>query len=205
MFMIFIILVIEGCAYNMDSLSDSSVDSRENYKNDIVLGSVDSRENYKNDIVLGSVDSLITVMSIVSTFHALHGGPHLVLMVIVLGLSNVISDGISMMSSRYLSRRINTDHASAMSSGFYTWLSFTTSGFIPLIPFILPISTQLKFTSSYIVAFIVLLVAIMIGYDMSMDKLQENKAQIIISIIIPIVTVGIAYFIGSMFSYVRKI
>ncbi len=162
-------------------------------------------ESYKNDLVLGSVDSLITVMSIVSTFHGMRGGSHVVLLVLVLGLTNVISDGISMMSSRYLSRRVSTDHASALSSGFYTWLSFTICGFIPLIPFILPIPTYWKFIISYITALIVLIVSIMIGYDITIDNYDENLGQNIISLAIPIITIFIAYFIGSMFSHVRKI
>jgi VIT1/CCC1 family predicted Fe2+/Mn2+ transporter len=162
-------------------------------------------ETYKNDMVLGSVDSLITVMSIVSTFHGLGGGLKVVLLVIVLGVSNVISDGISMFSSRYISRRINADHAIALNSGLYTWLAFTVCGLIPIIPFILPLPIYTKFVASYIIALIVLVATIMIGYDITYDRMYDEKWQLLLSISIPIATIVIAYFIGNVFSHVRKI
>jgi hypothetical protein len=170
-----------------------------------IFGKSPTFPSARDDIILGSVDSLITVMSVVSTFHGLGGIPPVIL-IIALAVSNTITDGVSMFSSRYLSQTAHTDRETALNSGVYTWMSFTICGLLPVIPFLLPASRVSMFVLSYVIAMIVLLVVAVIGYEITPDNIGtvHVKTHLVEVIMLPVATICLAYVIGYMFSHHTK-
>ena len=108
---------------------------------------------YIGDLVLGANDGIITSFAVISGA-AGAGLPAFV--VIVLGLANLVADGISMGLSNYLSlestreaeeragiseKRLN--HLSK--HGLATALAFSSAGILPLIPYFFNISPSSQF------------------------------------------------------------
>ncbi|OHB03582.1 MAG: hypothetical protein A3B03_02560 [Candidatus Zambryskibacteria bacterium RIFCSPLOWO2_01_FULL_42_41] len=109
---------------------------------------------YIGDLVLGANDGIITSFAVISGA-AGAGLPAFV--VIVLGLANLVADGISMGLSNYLSLRstkeaelrvgINEtrlDHPSR--HGLATGLAFVSAGALPLIPYFFNTSPSARFS-----------------------------------------------------------
>ena len=109
---------------------------------------------YIGDLVLGANDGIITSFAVISGA-AGAGLPAFV--VIVLGLANLVADGISMGLSNYLSlestkeaeERVGIsekrlDHPSK--HGLATALAFSSAGILPLIPYFFGIPQHLQFS-----------------------------------------------------------
>lgn len=109
---------------------------------------------YIGDLVLGANDGIITSFAVISGA-AGAGLPAFV--VIVLGLANLVADGISMGLSNYLSlestkeaeARVGVsekrlDHLSR--HGLATALAFSSAGVLPLIPYFFNISLNAQFS-----------------------------------------------------------
>ena len=108
---------------------------------------------YIGDLVLGANDGIITSFAVISGA-AGAGLPAFV--VIVLGLANLVADGISMGLSNYLSLRSTKeaelrigmnesrlDHPSR--HGLATGLAFALAGSLPLIPYLFGVPQDLRF------------------------------------------------------------
>lgn len=111
------------------------------------------------DAVYGANDGIITTFAVVSgaAGAGISSG-----VIIVLGLANLIADGISMGLSNYLSLRSlaeyrqkqreiiekNEPEKNISRHGFATSLSFIFCGSLPLIPYIFGISSVLQFPVS---------------------------------------------------------
>ena len=108
---------------------------------------------YIGDLVLGANDGIITSFAVISGA-AGAGLPAFV--VIVLGLANLVADGISMGLSNYLSLESTKkaeeregisekrlDHPSK--HGLATALAFSSAGILPLIPYFFNISPSSQF------------------------------------------------------------
>lgn len=92
-----------------------------------------------SDFIYGGIDGIITTFSIVA---GSAGGELLRNVILILGISNAVSDGFSMGISRYVSSETEIQQGilknkSPLLSGLITFVSFVTIGLIPLIPFIL--------------------------------------------------------------------
>lgn len=104
------------------------------------------------EFVYGSVDGLITTFSIVA---GASGGNLSNLVVLVMGLSNVFSDGFSMASASYLSARARnalpggdlngntrgtgrgSTTLSPEATAIATFVAFVVVGMVPMLPFLL--------------------------------------------------------------------
>ena len=91
-----------------------------------------------SEFVYGSTDGIITTFSIIA---GSIGGDLSEYVILILGLSNVLSDGYSMGVSRYLSAKTEIEQGillnkDALKSAIATFLSFVIIGLLPLIPFI---------------------------------------------------------------------
>lgn len=100
-----------------------------------LLDENDMKSQYKN-IIYGGIDGLITTFSIVS---ASLGAGLSNKIVLIMGLSNVVSDGFSMASSSYMSYKthneIEHDNEDYVKNAIITFISFVLLGIIPLLPF----------------------------------------------------------------------
>ena len=102
----------------------------------------DLLKHYLGDIIYGANDGLVTTFAIVSSIVGADFNPFLI---IVLGFANLVADGVSMGSSRYLSIRAKSE-TSEYSRGMleplihalYTFAAFVLIGAIPLFSFLIP-------------------------------------------------------------------
>mgnify|MGYP001420213666 CR=1 FL=1 len=109
-------------------------------------------EQYIRDIVLGANDGIITTFAVVAGVAGARLSPAVVIM---LGLANLLADGLSMGASNYLGsasedavQRRESDHQRrrALARSLATLLAFVTAGFIPLLAYVLPIDPAQAFT-----------------------------------------------------------
>lgn len=96
-------------------------------------------ERYLSEFIYGSIDGIITTFSIVA---GSAGGNLAQRVILVLGISNVLSDGYSMGISRYLSalaeeeQELITHEKPPWLAGVITFLSFVIVGMLPILPFV---------------------------------------------------------------------
>lgn len=93
---------------------------------------------YFSEVIYGGIDGVITTSSIVA---GSAGGSLLKKVIIILGISNVISDGFSMGFSRYISSKTELEQGylknkNDLTSAFVTFLSFILIGVLPILPFL---------------------------------------------------------------------
>lgn len=94
---------------------------------------------YLSEFIYGSIDGIVTTFSIVA---GSAGGNLAQRVILVLGISNVLSDGYSMGISRYLSALAEEEQGliqhekPAWVAGLITFLSFVIVGMMPILPFV---------------------------------------------------------------------
>jgi VIT1/CCC1 family predicted Fe2+/Mn2+ transporter len=110
-------------------------------EDNIVTNSI--MEKYLSDFVYGGVDGIITTFAIVS---GIAGAKLSYKLIIILGLANVLADGFSMATGRYLSAEAESEilekenrkrELSPFVSSLITFLAFVGLGMIPIISFII--------------------------------------------------------------------
>ncbi len=100
-----------------------------------------SRKSFQDGIVkaavFGADDGIITTFAIVTGVSGAHL-PHQV--ILILGIANMIADGISMGLGDFLganAKRLDSDHLSTLGlSSIITFVAFVTAGTLPLLPYI---------------------------------------------------------------------
>lgn len=126
-----------------------------------------SIERYLRDIVYGANDGIITTFAIIC---GVYGAGLDNFVILALGFSNLIADGISMAASSYLGYKsafdieqklkqqgtiVGKPTEAPMQSSFVTFLAFVITGFLPLTPFFLSLG-NVKFILSIILTFVTL-------------------------------------------------
>lgn len=122
--------------------------------------SVHERASFLRDSVFAANDGIITTFAIVagSTGASLSSN-----VVVVLGLVNLLADGVSMASGNYLGvksevayeeARGNHKHyeGSPAKHGSVTFFTFTLVGFLPLLPYVLNVEPKF-YLSTFVVGF----------------------------------------------------
>lgn len=123
-------------------------------------------EDYLSEFIYGSIDGIITTFSIVA---GSAGGNLAKNVIIVLGISNVLSDGYSMGVSRYLSavaeqeQELITHIKPPWAAGLITFLSFVCIGLLPILPF-------LMFNARHIANRVSLLIALVMFFIIGLIK-----------------------------------
>ena len=110
-------------------------------------------QHYLRDMVYGANDGLITTFAVVA---GVEGGALTRRAVLVVGLANLLADGLSMGVGNYLSIRaqegvrrsmdLPEEEARPARHGAATFLAFVAAGALPLVPYVLsvwPASTRL--------------------------------------------------------------
>lgn len=117
------------------------------------LGNLNTKQNYLADTVLGAIDGCVTTFAVVA---GVTGAGFPTLVAIVLGLANLIGDGVSMAVSNYEATQSRMADTSYQHNPFWaactTFVSFMISGALPLIPLMLDLSPQQAFYWSTSVA-----------------------------------------------------
>ena len=101
--------------------------------------------HYIRDLIYGANDGIITTFAVVA---GVTGGALSARAVMIVGVANLLADGLSMGVGNYLSIRshesaraaegLAEEEASPARHGLATWLAFVVAGAIPLLPYAFP-------------------------------------------------------------------
>lgn len=157
-------------------------------------------KTYISDIVYGATDGLITTFVIVASA----SGANIPKLAVVIGLSSLVGDAVSMGASRFLSLRAEMDvkHAKRsfikpMTHAAITFLSFIILGAIPLVAFLIPIHIWSNFAISCLFSGIALFA---LGSIRSFVAKTSVLAAGIETTLVGLAAGIIGYYIGSLFS-----
>lgn len=165
---------------------------------------VNEKAEYLKDFVFAANDGLVTTFSVAA---GSQGADIAAIVVVVLGLANLISDGFSMASGNYLGTKSEEDYKSQYEKHFYkdkkiilhsltTFVAFVSAGFVPLIPYILGLKNTFELA---VIFFGLCLIAI------GMARSYFSNRQLILSILetfaIGSLAAGLAYLTGH---FLRK-
>lgn len=113
-----------------------------------------------SDIVYGATDGVITTFTIISGVEGAKLDPKVA---VILGLVNLIADGLSMGASRFLSSRAENaanqlphGYKEPLYHGLVTFLAFILLGGLPLISFFIPDFFAHRFSISCVMTIIIL-------------------------------------------------
>ena len=155
---------------------------------------------YLSEFVYGGIDGIITTFSIVA---GSSGGSLLRNVILILGLSNVVSDGFSMGVSRYVSSKTEIKQGFLKEkdptiSGIVTFLSFVLVGILPLLPFIFMRNSKNNKNTTYISLSIALVVFFSIGYLKGIVVKEKNPYKSAFEILLlGLIASLISYTIGK--------
>lgn len=100
--------------------------------------------HYLRDIVYGAIDGVITTIAVVA---GVTGASLPALVAVILGLANLVGDGISMGASNYLGlkseleqRGLPVAEEQPLRHGLATLAAFVLAGGVPLLAFLLPVT-----------------------------------------------------------------
>jgi len=115
---------------------------------------------YLRDMVYGANDGIITTFAVVAGVAGAALSPAIVL---ILGVANLVADGVSMGASNYLGIRSeqHAKHAEALAAGetppqpsaalrhgIATFLAFALAGAVPLVAYVVPIGAASRFATA---------------------------------------------------------
>jgi vacuolar iron transporter family protein len=145
-------------------------------------------QKFTPQIIYGGIDGVVTTFAVIA---GATGGLLPSSVVIILGLANLLADGVSMSIGAYLSASQNTQEKPYL-QGIWTLLSFVFFGSIPLLPYLMSYDSFL--TSSLLTT----LVFITIG----MIKVRTERVPLLPTLIqtlgLGIVAASVAYFVGVL-------
>jgi VIT1/CCC1 family predicted Fe2+/Mn2+ transporter len=126
-------------------------------------GAVAIARHYIRDLIYGANDGLITTFAVVA---GVTGGALSTRAVMIVGVANLLADGLSMGVGNYLSIR---SHESALAAldrpeeeshparhGFATFAAFVVAGAVPLMPYTVPGSDGTRFIVSVVLTLLTL-------------------------------------------------
>ena len=110
--------------------------------------------HYLPDLVYGANDGIITTFAVVS---GVVGASLANSVIVILGLANLVADGLSMGASNYLARRSTTEdqlvaRSEAGRHGLATIAGFVVAGVVPLVAYLAPVPEDVRFPVSVAVA-----------------------------------------------------
>ena len=122
-------------------------------------------QHYIRDLVYGATDGVITVFAVVA---GVTGGTLAARTVLILGVANLLADGLSMGASNYLAirseDRVHEANGNAVPEshpirhGLATFGAFVVAGAVPLLPYVFPRPAIGRFVVASALSLIVLFV-----------------------------------------------
>jgi VIT1/CCC1 family predicted Fe2+/Mn2+ transporter len=121
--------------------------------------------HYVRDLVYGANDGVITTFAVVA---GVTGGTLNSMTVLILGVANLVADGLSMGVGNYLgirseervreAQQLPELEAYPVRHGVATFLAFVIAGAVPLLPYLFPGDATARFVWSTILSLVVLFV-----------------------------------------------
>lgn len=157
-------------------------------------------ERFLGEFVYGSIDGIITTFSIVA---GSVGGGLSRNVILILGFSNVISDGFSMGVSRYLSASAEISQGllkgkNAFISGLATFISFVIVGMLPILPFLISDGLEAKQMSLIIALSMFALIGIIKGYVTKESVLRSGIETFLIGTMAALLAYGIGHGLSEV-------
>lgn len=162
-------------------------------------------EDYLREFVYGGIDGAITTFAVVA---GATGAGFSAAVVIVLGVANLIADGISMGVGSYLSSKSElevdlkkgkaiSDEASPIINGLTTFIAFGVLGLIPLLSYIVDIFVASEIQHQFAISVgLTFLAFIAIGYVKSKVAKTSKIRGIIETVLLGAIAAGVAYLLG---------
>ena len=162
-------------------------------------------KKYLPSLVYGGSDGAVSYFSLMAGAYGA-GVPLKIL--IAIGISNVMADGLSMASADYLSEDSkNQKNTNPLFDAFFTFISFVLLGLIPLMPTLYAYNfygpdSLLSFYTFIVSTLVTLCAFIFIGYVRGKVLKRNLFRTILQSVFICSASATVAYFVGE---YVAKI
>ena len=161
-------------------------------------------QHYIRDVVYGANDGVITTFAVVA---GVTGGTLAPATVLVLGVANLLADGLSMGVGNYLgirsdervreAQRLPEQEAFPIRHGFATFLAFVAAGAVPLLPYVFSATTTNLFATSTILSLAVLFV---VGAARSRVGTGGWVANGLEMLVLGIIVGAVAYYGGAVVS-----
>lgn len=165
-------------------------------------GPFDIARHYIRDLIYGANDGIITTFAVVA---GVTGGSLSARAVLILGVANLIADGLSMGVGNYLSIRshegaraaqdLPEEEASPARHGLATMIAFATAGAVPLLPYALGVPADLRFGLSIALTFASLFVVGSLRSIVTIDRWWTAGLEMLG---LGILVAGAAYGAGAL-------
>ena len=110
-------------------------------------GLYETAQHYIGDLVYGANDGILTTFAVVA---GVTGGALSATAVIIVGMANLLADGLSMGVGNYLAiraresaleqRGLPEEEAQPARHGLATFVAFVVAGSVPLVPYVVPVA-----------------------------------------------------------------
>jgi VIT1/CCC1 family predicted Fe2+/Mn2+ transporter len=173
-----------------------------------VKQSVINRFNkYVGQIVFGAIDGIVTTFAVVSATVGAGLGSGVI---IVLGLANLLADGISMGVSAYLSDKSEHDRDGrhpprhhSVKKGVATFGSFVVVGFVPVVIYVIDYILDLGLDNLFLISSVLAALAFAaIGWLKSFVTKEPKLLAVMETLTLGAIAAGVAYFIGNVLEQV---
>lgn len=166
---------------------------------------LDQRAGYLRDFVFASNDGIITTFAVVA---GSQGANLASSVVIILGIANLLADGISMSAGNYLSLESEADFKDngshknhpkiqMLKHALVTFVSFVIAGFIPLLPFIFDAKSTFVFSVA-MVLIALLGLGIVRGIAVKKNLLQSTAETVIVGGIAAVLAFSVGHFLEQL-------
>ncbi len=157
---------------------------------------------YFADIVYGATDGIVTTFSVVSGVEGASLSPSIA---IILGIVNLLADGVSMGAASFLSIRsgeiankLTSQYKQPLKHAAATFFSFVLFGAVPLISFLIPKFEEHRFILSCIMTGMALFIVGKLRSLIAKEPLLQGALEMLV---IGGITAIISYFIGYFLSH----
>jgi len=168
--------------------------------------------NWLPDFVYGSIDGIITTFAVVS---AVQGGGLESSVILILGFANMLADGFSMATGKYLSDKAELDQLSVkdrnesvihpVKGGLSTFIAFVVLGIVPLLAYV--IQPLINYTESQtftlacvLTSLALFFVGFMKGYFVNKSKLYEGFETMILGGVAAFISYYVGFYIERLIS-----
>lgn len=164
--------------------------------------------HYIRDVVYGANDGVITTFAVVA---GVTGGTLAPVTVLVLGVANLLADGLSMGVGNYLgirsdervreAQRLPEQEAYPVRHGIATFLAFVAAGAVPLLPYVFTGLTVDLFAVSTVLSLVVLF---LVGAARSLVGTGNWLSNGFEMLLLGVIVGGVAYYAGAVVAWIVR-
>src|SRR5688572_20704742 len=169
-------------------------------------GTVATARHYIRDVVYGANDGLITTFAVVAS---VVGGGLSSRAALIVGIANLLADGLSMGVGNYLSIRSHEsalaaqnkpeEEASPARHGLATFLAFLTIGAVPLIPLLFGTAASEAFVTSAAFTFVTLFLVGAARASVTVDRWwQAGIEMLALGVVVAVAAFGAGAIVTAL-------